>query len=62
MSPAAVFTIDDADRLVLDAADTLFYQRGISGVDMAEIRDASGVSLHASTGCTPPRATSLPRG
>ena len=45
MSPAATFTIDDADRLVLDAADTLFYERGISGVGMAEIRDASGVSL-----------------
>ena len=37
MSPAATFTIDDADRLVLDAADTLFYERGISGVGMAEL-------------------------
>ncbi len=45
MSPAATFTVDHADRLVLDAADSLFYERGISGVGMAEIRDASGVSL-----------------
>ncbi len=45
MSPAAAFTIEDADRLVLDTADVLFYERGISGVGMAEIRDASGVSL-----------------
>jgi AcrR family transcriptional regulator len=53
MSPAAVFTPDDADRLVLDAADTLFYGRGISGVGMAEIRDASGVSLRRIYGMYP---------
>lgn len=45
MSPAATFSLDDAERLILDAADALFYERGISGVGMAEIRDASGVSL-----------------
>ena len=45
MSPAAVLGADDADRLVLDAADALFYERGISGVGMAEIRTVSGVSL-----------------
>ena len=53
MSPAAVFTIEDADRLVLDAADTLFYERGISGVGMAEVRDASGVSLRRIYGLYP---------
>lgn len=53
MSPAATFTIDDADRLVLDTADTLFYERGISGVGMAEIRDASGVSLRRIYGLYP---------
>lgn len=53
MSPAAVFTIEDADRLVLDAADILFYERGISGVGMAEVRDASGVSLRRIYGLYP---------
>ena len=53
MSPAATFTIDDADRLILDTADTLFYERGISGVGMAEIRDASGVSLRRIYGLYP---------
>jgi AcrR family transcriptional regulator len=53
MSPAAVFTIEDADRLVLEAADTLFYERGISGVSIAEIRDASGVSLRRIYGLYP---------
>lgn len=35
----------DPARAVLDAADTLFYERGIAGVGMADIRDAAGVSL-----------------
>lgn len=35
----------DPARAVLDAADELFYERGIGGVGMAEVRDASGVSL-----------------
>lgn len=34
-----------AQRAVLDAADTLFYERGIAGVGMADVRDASEVSL-----------------
>jgi AcrR family transcriptional regulator len=45
MSPAATLTVDGAHRRVLDAADILFYERGISGVAIADIRDASGVSL-----------------
>ncbi len=45
MSPAATLSRNDAERLILDAADTLFYQRGISGVGMAEVRDLSGVSM-----------------
>ena len=45
MSPAATMTIDDAGRAVLDAADTLFYARGIAGVSMSDVRDTSGVSL-----------------
>ena len=45
MSPAA--TIDDATArtAVLRAANDVFYARGIAGVGMADIRDASGVSL-----------------
>ena len=56
MSPAQTITDDAAERLVLDAADRLFYEHGIAGVGMAEVRDASGVSLrrlysqHASKG------------
>jgi len=45
VSPAATIDADAAKRLVLDAADALFYERGIAGVAMADVRDASGVSL-----------------
>jgi len=45
MSPAATMLIDQARRAVLRAADELFYARGISGVVMSDIRDASGVSM-----------------
>jgi AcrR family transcriptional regulator len=33
------------DRAILDAADRLFYARGINAVGMLEVRDAAGVSL-----------------
>jgi AcrR family transcriptional regulator len=45
MSPAATLTGDDARRAALDAANDLFYPRGIAAVTMAEIRHRSGVSL-----------------
>ena len=46
MSPAATHaTSADAAAAVLAAADRLFYERGIAGVGMADVRDASGVSL-----------------
>lgn len=45
MSPAATMTPARAERAVLDAADALFYERGIAAVGMADVRDASGVSL-----------------
>jgi AcrR family transcriptional regulator len=45
VSPAATLTNDQAERAVLEAADRLFYERGIAGVGMADVRDASGVSL-----------------
>ncbi len=34
-----------SDTAVLQAADLLFYERGIGGVGMDDIRDAAGVSL-----------------
>ena len=36
---------DESRLAVLGAADELFYGRGISGVVMSDIRDASGVSM-----------------
>ena len=45
MSPAATMSPDAAQRSVLRAADELFYARGITGVAMSDIRDASGVSM-----------------
>jgi AcrR family transcriptional regulator len=45
MSPAALLTHDDATERLLATADDLFYRRGVGAVTMAEMRDASGVSL-----------------
>jgi AcrR family transcriptional regulator len=38
-------TAGEADQAVLDAADRLFYGRGLALVTMPDIRDAAGVSL-----------------
>lgn len=45
MSPTATPSIDEPRQAVLRAADELFYARGIAGVVMSGIRDASGVSM-----------------
>ena len=46
MSPAAKHASpSDAAAAILAAADRLFYERGIAGVGMDEVRDAAGVSL-----------------
>jgi AcrR family transcriptional regulator len=45
MSPAATRTVEDAGVAVLVAADRLFYERGVAGVGMDDVRDAAGVSL-----------------
>ena len=45
MSPVATMSAEAAQRAVLRAADELFYARGIGGVVMSDIRDASGVSM-----------------
>lgn len=45
MSPAATRTIAESRQSVLRAASDLFYARGITGVAMSDIRDASGVSM-----------------
>jgi AcrR family transcriptional regulator len=45
MSPAATHSAEDADTAILAAADRLFYERGVAGVGMDDVRDAAGVSL-----------------
>ncbi len=45
MNRAATITADEAQRAILDAADGLFYGRGIAGVSMSEIRDSAQVSM-----------------
>ncbi len=45
MGPAGTLTDVNAERRILDAADRLFYVRGIEGVTMADVRDSAGVSL-----------------
>ena len=45
MSPAATIDAVDGERVALEAADELFYSRGVGAVTMGEIRDRSGVSL-----------------
>jgi AcrR family transcriptional regulator len=45
MSPAATRSKQDAGVAVLEAADHLFYERGVAGVGMDDVRDAAGVSL-----------------
>lgn len=56
MSPPA--TIDDAEaRAALErSADQLFYNRGIPAVSMADLRDASGVSLRRLYSICPSKA------
>jgi len=54
VSPTATHTSpSEASIAVLAAADGLFYARGIAGVGMAEVRDASGVSLRRLYGLYP---------
>jgi AcrR family transcriptional regulator len=45
MSPAATMDAADALGALEHAADDLFYEYGVAGVSVAQIRDASGVSL-----------------
>lgn len=45
MSPAAILSEDEATQALLVTADQLFYQRGVERVTMADLRDASGVSM-----------------
>lgn len=44
---------DEARRRILDAAERLFYARGIQAVGMDQIRDAAGVSLKRLYQCYP---------
>ena len=45
MSPPATLSTDRARRALLEAADDAFHRRGVGAVNMAELRDRSGVSL-----------------
>ena len=45
MSPASVLSKESAEDSILKSADRLFYERGIAGVGMADVRDSAGVSL-----------------
>ena len=53
MSPATTIDATDAPRLILAAADRLFYERGIAAVGMDDIRDSAGVSLRRLYGLYP---------
>jgi AcrR family transcriptional regulator len=53
VSPAAKVDAETAREAVLDAADSVFYAHGVGGTGMAEIRDASGVSLRRLYGLYP---------
>jgi AcrR family transcriptional regulator len=53
MTPAATMDGAEARGAVLRAADHVFYQQGVAGTGMAEIRDASGVSLRRLYGMYP---------
>ncbi|MEV1202626.1 TetR/AcrR family transcriptional regulator [Microbispora rosea] len=44
---------DEARRRILDAAERLFYARGVQAVGMDQIRDAAGVSLKRLYQCYP---------
>jgi AcrR family transcriptional regulator len=45
MSPASTLSRESAQESILRSADQLFYERGIAGVGMADVRDSAGVSL-----------------
>jgi len=45
MTPTATLSDGEALAAVLGASDDLFFRRGVAAVSMAEVRDASGVSL-----------------
>jgi AcrR family transcriptional regulator len=45
MSPASILSRESSQESILRSADQLFYERGIAGVGMADVRDSAGVSL-----------------
>lgn len=56
MSPAATHNDDQAVAALQQATDELFYQRGIVAVSLADVRDASGVSLRRIYSLCPSKA------
>ena len=53
MTPAATMDDGTARAAVLEAADRVFYERGVAGAGMADVRDAAGVSLRRLYGMYP---------
>lgn len=53
MKPPATVDANRAERAALEAADELFFNRGVAAVTMAEIRDRSGLSLRRLYGLFP---------
>lgn len=53
MTPVSAADGGAARAAVLEAADRVFYARGVAGTGMAEIRDGSGVSLRRLYGLFP---------
>jgi AcrR family transcriptional regulator len=45
VNTTSTLTAEDARTAVVTAADVLFYERGVSAVRMADVRDQSGVSM-----------------
>jgi AcrR family transcriptional regulator len=45
MSPAVTMEISQAEAMLLETADRLFYRNGVGAVSMANIRDSSGLSM-----------------
>lgn len=58
---AATLSDAEVESLVLRSADDLFYTHGVSNVTMAQVRDASGVSMRRLYGFAPSKSVLVGR-